>query len=61
VLHYDAVSGGGYAQACTVISADMDLFARMSPGTRVRFVPVTMEQALEARAERRARLDRVWS
>jgi biotin-dependent carboxylase-like uncharacterized protein len=61
VLHYDAVSGGGYAQACTVISADMDLFARMSPGTRVRFVPVTMEQALAARAERRARLARVWS
>ncbi|WP_449282695.1 5-oxoprolinase subunit C family protein [Leucobacter sp.] len=61
VLHYDAVSGGGYAQAATVISADMDLFARMSPGTRVRFVPVTMEAALEARAERRARLARVWS
>lgn len=61
VLHYDAVSGGGYAQACTVISADMDLFARMSPGTKVRFVPVSMDEALAARAERRARLDRVWS
>lgn len=61
VLHYDAVSGGGYAQACTVISADMDLFARMSPGTKVRFVPVTMDEALAARAERRARLERVWS
>ncbi|MEZ3159502.1 biotin-dependent carboxyltransferase family protein [Microbacterium sp. BWT-B31] len=61
VLHYDAVSGGGYAQACTVISADMDLFARMAPGVKVRFVPVTMEEALNARAERRARFDRVWS
>ena len=61
VLHYDAVSGGGYAQACTVISADMDLFARMSPGTKVRFVPVTMDEALAARAERHAKLSRVWS
>ncbi|QIK63244.1 biotin-dependent carboxyltransferase [Leucobacter viscericola] len=61
VLHCDAVSGGGYAQAATVISADMDLFARMAPGTKVRFVPVTMEEALQARAERRARFERVWS
>ncbi|MDJ1372069.1 5-oxoprolinase subunit C family protein [Gulosibacter molinativorax] len=61
VLHYDAVSGGGYAQAGTVISADMDLFARMSPGTKVRFVPVDMEEALAARAEARARFDRIWS
>ena len=61
VLHYDAVSGGGYAQAATVISADMDLFARMAPGTKVRFRTVTMDEALAARAERRARLSRVWS
>lgn len=61
VLHCDAVSGGGYAQAGTVISADMDLFARMAPGSKVRFVPVSMEEALAARAERRARINRVWS
>ncbi len=61
VLHCDAVSGGGYAQAATVISADMDLFARMSPGTKVRFVPVTMQEALDARAARAALLQRVWS
>lgn len=60
VLHCDAVSGGGYAQAGTVISADMDLFARMAPGAKVRFVPVSMEEALVARAERRSRLERVW-
>jgi len=61
VLHVDAVSGGGYAQAGTVISADMDLFGRMAPGTKVSFVPVTMEEALEARAERAALLKRIWS
>ncbi|MFD5598453.1 biotin-dependent carboxyltransferase family protein [Leucobacter sp. NPDC058333] len=61
VLHCDAVSGGGYAQAGTVISADMDLFARMAPGTKVRFQAVTMDEALAARAERTARFTRVWS
>ena len=60
VLHCDAVSGGGYAQAATVISADMDLFARMAPGAKVRFSSVSMEEALAARAERNARFARVW-
>ena len=44
-----------------MISADMDLFARMAPGVKVRFVPVTMEEALAARAERNAQFERVWS
>ena len=61
VLHRDAVSGGGYAQAGTVISADMDLFGRMSPGTKVHFVPVTMDEALAARAEWNALIERIWS
>ncbi|MGW9021567.1 5-oxoprolinase subunit C family protein [Leucobacter chromiiresistens] len=60
VLHCDAVSGGGYAQAATVISADMDLFARMAPGAKVRFLAVTMDEALAARSERNARFARVW-
>lgn len=50
VLHRDAVSGGGYAMVGTVISADLDLVAQCAPGTRTRFVSVTMEQAIEARA-----------
>lgn len=61
ILHCDAVSGGGYAQAGTVISADMDLVARLAPGAKVRFVPVTMDEALAARAEGKARFARVWS
>lgn len=61
VLHCDAVSGGGYAQAGTVISADMDLFGRMAPGTKVHFTPVSMDEALAARAERNEMLQRVWS
>lgn len=58
VLHRDAVSGGGYAMVATVISADMDLVARASPGTTTRFVPVTLDEALVARAERRERIAR---
>ena len=59
ILHRDAVSGGGYAMVATVISADMDVVAQCSPGTQTRFRPVTLDEALEARAqagERRRRL-----
>ena len=59
ILHRDAVSGGGYAMVGTVISADMDLIAQMQPNHKARFVEVDMAQALEARAERRRRLDRL--
>ena len=59
VLHRDAVSGGGYFMVGTVISADMDLIGQLQPHTPTRFVKVTMEQALAARAERRAVLDRI--
>lgn len=57
VLHRDAVSGGGYAMVATVISADMDLLARAAPGTTTRFAPVSMEDAIDARRERAARIE----
>lgn len=57
VLHRDAVSGGGYFMVGTVISADMDLIGQLQPHTPTRFVKVTMEQALVARADRRKVLD----
>ena len=50
ILHRDAVSGGGYATLATVISADLNLVAQCSPGTRTRFVAVTLDEALRARA-----------
>jgi biotin-dependent carboxylase-like uncharacterized protein len=61
ILHRDAVSGGGYAMLGTVISADMDRIAQMQPNNKAHFVKVTMHQALAARAERHARLDRLRS
>jgi biotin-dependent carboxylase-like uncharacterized protein len=53
VLHRDAVSGGGYMMIGTVVSADMDLIGQLQPHTPTRFVKVTMDQAVTARADRR--------
>lgn len=43
----------------TVISADMDLIGQLQPHTPTRLVPVTLDEALAARAERRALPDRI--
>lgn len=59
VLHRDAVSGGGYFMIGTVIAADMDLIGQMQPHTETRFVEVSMDQALQARHDRLAALDKV--
>jgi biotin-dependent carboxylase-like uncharacterized protein len=57
VLHRDAVSGGGYAMIATVISADMDAVAQSAPGARTRFVGISLDAALDARAQRRKRVE----
>ena len=59
ILHRDAVSGGGYFMVGTVISADMDLIGQLQPNTPTRFVKVTMDEALAARAEEANRLERL--
>ena len=59
VLHRDAVSGGGYMMLGCVISADMDLIGQLQPHSPARFVEVTMDQALAARADRQAAIQRV--
>lgn len=59
VLHRDAVSGGGYMMLGCVISADMDLIGQLQPHAPARFVEVTMDQALAARHDRQAALERL--
>ncbi len=59
VLHRDAVSGGGYMMLGVVISADMDLIGQLQPHSPARFVKVDMDQALAARADRKAALSRL--
>ena len=59
VLHRDAVSGGGYFMLGTVISADMDIIGQLQPHSPVQFAPVTLDQALEARQQYVASLERL--
>ncbi|PWC18102.1 biotin-dependent carboxyltransferase family protein [Brenneria corticis] len=59
VLLRDAVSGGGYMTLGTVIAADLDLVGQLQPNYRVRFEPISLEDALEARRRYRQRLARL--
>jgi biotin-dependent carboxylase-like uncharacterized protein len=45
VLMRDHQPTGGYPRIATVVSADLDRFAQLRPGTYVRFVPVTVNHA----------------
>jgi allophanate hydrolase subunit 2 len=59
LLLNDAVTGGGYATIATVISADLDRAAQSKTNEHTRFRAVGLEEALEARAQRRRRLDEI--
>ena len=48
VLMRDHQPTGGYPRIATVISADIDRFAQLRPGTQVRFEPVILKKALAA-------------
>ncbi len=45
VLMRDHQPTGGYPRIATVVSADLDRFAQLRPGSEVRFRPVTLEHA----------------
>jgi allophanate hydrolase subunit 2 len=45
VLMRDHQPTGGYPRVATVITADLDRFAQVRPGTQVRFEPVTPQRA----------------
>lgn len=45
VLMRDHQPTGGYPRIATVVSADLDRFAQLRPGTEVRFEPVTVAHA----------------
>lgn len=59
LLLNDAVTGGGYTTIGTVIKADLDRVAQASPGSKVRFRAVGIDEALHARRVREARLAQV--
>lgn len=55
-MHDDATTGGGFVTVGVVISQDLDLIAQSRPQSKCRFITVTVDQAMEAREERRKRL-----
>jgi biotin-dependent carboxylase-like uncharacterized protein len=59
VLNNDAVTGGGYATIGTVISVDRDTLAQTKTNDTTRFRSVDLEEAMEARAERRRQMEEI--
>ncbi len=47
VLMRDHQPTGGYPRIATLVSADIDRFAQLRPGSEVRFEPVTLKHALD--------------
>ncbi|OMP66235.1 5-oxoprolinase subunit C family protein [Domibacillus epiphyticus] len=52
----DAVTGGGYATVCTIISTDLNKMAQIKTNEKVRFIPVAIEEALQARKEHKQKI-----
>jgi allophanate hydrolase subunit 2 len=61
VLLRDAVSAGGYAMIATAISADLNDIAQLGPKSVTRFEIISIDEAIEARAEFRARRAKLLS
>ncbi|CAN5639917.1 biotin-dependent carboxyltransferase family protein [soil metagenome] len=59
VLNNDAVTGGGYATIGTVISVDRDTLAQTKTNDKTHFRSVDLEEAMEARAQRRQQMEEI--
>lgn len=57
ILLADRQTTGGYPKIATVISADLDALARLSPGTEIKFTSVPIEEAEAARQDLLARVE----
>ncbi|MCM3568659.1 biotin-dependent carboxyltransferase family protein [Neobacillus mesonae] len=55
----DAVTGGGYATICTIISTDLDKMAQIKTNDKVRFVAVDINEALEIRKEYQNKIQQI--
>jgi len=56
VLLSDVTTGGGFMTMGIVISPDLDLLAQSRPTTTVQFVGVTVNQAIQARMDKKKKL-----
>ena len=59
VLFRDCQTTGGYPKIATVITADLDRFAQIIPGSRVRFVRAGLEEAVRSAGEFRGFVRRI--
>ncbi|WP_027416254.1 biotin-dependent carboxyltransferase family protein [Aneurinibacillus terranovensis] len=57
----DAVTGGGYATIATIISTDLNRMAQVKTNDKVRFVSVTLEEALRARHDTKEKISKIKS
>jgi biotin-dependent carboxylase-like uncharacterized protein len=55
----DAVTGGGYATIATIISTDLNYMAQVKTNDKVLFVPVTVDEAIQARRELKEKLEQI--
>jgi biotin-dependent carboxylase-like uncharacterized protein len=57
ILLADRQTVGGYPKIATMISADLPALGRMPVGAKIRFAPVTMDQAAAARRKLMAEIE----
>ncbi|MCP3029803.1 biotin-dependent carboxyltransferase family protein [Halobacillus sp. A1] len=55
----DAVTGGGYATVATIISTDLNRIGQAKTNEKVKFVSVSLEEALKARQETNRKLEEI--
>jgi len=55
----DAVTGGGYATIATIISSDLNKMGQIKSNDKVRFISVTLEQAIEERMKIKNMLEQI--
>jgi biotin-dependent carboxylase-like uncharacterized protein len=59
ILLDDAVTSGGYATIGTVISSDLNILAQAKTHDKIKFISVTMEEAVQARKEFKAKIEQI--
>ena len=60
IMMADRQTTGGYAKIATVISADLKLMAQACPGTRIRFMAVSGQEAVKLKKEEENRLKMLY-
>jgi biotin-dependent carboxylase-like uncharacterized protein len=56
VMLADRQTTGGYAKIATVVSVDVDKFAQMKPGDKVKFTQINLEEAHQLLSEREKKI-----